>query len=175
MNGTRTKQRAFHTYRRPEKPKLDTEIFFKWIIQCLCRSKTSCRFSYGEPRAPYMCLLHLFTPEGLKRKIMTTPCFSDCDSDRHTKTQSSYSNTMWFWNWSGSPWAVKYQCQERAGHMDSHVSTLSASLPGQRWVVSNTYSQSHRDNHLCMSVSCHSESLSMCILFINIWGDCMMR
>lgn len=45
--------------------------------------------------------------------------------------QSSDRNAAWGWNRSSSPWAVNYQCQDGAGHMDSHVSALSSRQSGE--------------------------------------------
>lgn len=72
-----------------------------------------------------------------------------------------------------SPWVVKYQCQDGAGHMDSHVSALSVWLSGRRWVVvSNTYSKSQRQPSVHVSVLSLTLSVFCSLTFeVLEWWD----
>lgn len=64
------------------------------------------------------------------------------------------------WNQSASPTAGQISTSvETAGHMDRHVSALSMWPEGRGRLGRHEYSWWHRDDHLCKSASCQSESL----------------
>lgn len=79
---------------------------------------------------------------------------------------------MLLWNWSGYPWTVKYWCQQRAGHMHSHVSTLSARLSEESEQRAHALTISQRQPSVQISVLSLRQLL---ILSINVRRDSIMR
>lgn len=90
---------------------------------------------------------------------------------RGTKTQSSDTNSHVTETWTAPLERSNINVRRER---DTWTVMLAPCQPGigrKKMRDEHKYSQSHRKNHLYQSVSCQSESLSIWILFINIWGD----